>query len=80
MLPAVALLGVGDGGWRIPVPVLLLWPLFFVALAVAGLVEAVASGGGLRRTRALWAVLWELHGLRLDVETATGRRVRLWLL
>ncbi len=80
MLPAVALLGVGPASWRIPIPLFLLWPLFFVALVVVGLLETVACGGGVRRTRALWAVLWDLHGLKVDVETATGRRVYLWLL
>lgn len=80
MLPAVALLGVGPAGWRIPIPLFLLWPLFLGALAVIGLVEAVSSGGGLRRTRALWAALWELHGVKVDVQTATGRRLFLWLL
>ena len=80
MLPAVALLGVGPAGWRIPVPLFPLWPLFLAALAVIALVEAVACGGSLRRTRAVWAVLWELHGLKVDVRSASGTRTYLWLL
>ena len=80
MLPAVALVGVGAGGWRIPVPVFLLWPLFVVVLAVVGLVELVSCGGTLRRTRAVWAVLWELHGLKVHIRSARGTRVYLWLL
>ena len=80
MLPAVALFGVGPKGWRIPIPLLLLWPFSLVALAVIGLVETVSCGGALRRTQALWAFLWELHGLKVDVRSASGTRIYLWLL
>ena len=80
MLPAVALLGVGPGGLWVPIPVILLWPLLFLALAVAGLVEALTGSGTLPRTRTLWQALCQLHGVKVDVRSATGRRVALWVL
>ncbi|MEE8277195.1 MAG: hypothetical protein V3R89_00525 [Thermoanaerobaculia bacterium] len=80
MLPAVALLGVGPGGWWVPIPVIVLWPLLFLALAVVGLVEAITSSGTLPRTRTLWLALCQLHGIKVDVRSATGTRVFLWVL
>ena len=79
MPPAVALLGVGPGPLWVPIPLILLWPFFLLALAIGGLVEAIARGT-LRGTRALGLAFWHLHGLKVDVRSATGTRVFLWLL
>lgn len=77
--PAVALLRVGSGPWWIPLPLILLWPFLLLALALGGLVEAVACGGSLRRTQTFWEALKHLRGVQIDVESAEGRRLFLWL-
>ena len=58
---------------------ILLWPFFFLALAVVGLKEAAAEAVDFPRTRALWLAFWELRGLKVDFQTATGPRVFLWI-
>ena len=82
MPPVVALLGIGPGRWWVclPVPVILLWPLFVLALAVGGLIEAVATRGAPLLTRTLGSALLQLHGMKVDVRSATGSRVFVWLL
>ena len=81
MPPAIALLGVGPGSWWVPIPVplILLWPFFFLALAVVGFKEAAADAGAFPRTRALWLAFRELRGVKVDVQSATGTRVFLWI-
>ena len=81
MPPALALLGVGPGSWWVPIPVplILLWPLFFLALAVVGLEEAAADAVAFPRTRALWLAFRELRGVKVDFQAATGSRVFFWI-
>jgi hypothetical protein len=79
MPPAVALLWFGPGPLWVPVPLILLWPFLFAALAVGGLVEAATRGGALTRTRTLCVALGQLRGVRVDVQSATGTRVHLWV-
>ena len=75
--PAVALLRFGPM-W-VPLPLVLLWPLLYLALAVGGLVEAAKGGVALPLTRTVCVALGQLHGVKVDVESATGTRVFLWL-
>jgi hypothetical protein len=76
----MALLGFGPGRWWVPIPVILLWPLIFVALALVGLVELLMGSATLPRTRTLWLALWHLHGVKVDVRSSRGSRLFLWLL
>ncbi len=80
MPPAVALLGVGPGRWWLPLPVIALWPVFFLALVVAGLVELVMGRATLPLSRNLGLALWWLHGVRIDIQSSKGARLFLWLL
>ena len=77
--PAVALLRLGSGPWWIPLPLILLCPFLLLALAFGGLVEAVTCGGSVKRTRTLWDASKHLRGVQVDVESAEGRRLFLWL-
>jgi hypothetical protein len=81
MPPAVALLGVGPGSWWVPfpIPLILLWPVFFLALAALGLTESVTSGGPFPRTQTLWLASRHLRGVKVDLQSATGTRVFLWI-
>jgi len=79
--PSIALIGVGIGSWRpiLPFPVLLLWPVVALGLGILALVE-LAQAGSVRLAGALGAGFCQLHGLKVDLETAAGRRAFLWLL
>lgn len=80
MPPAVALLGVGPRPWWLPIPVILLWPVVLVALVIVGAVELVMGRTTLPLSRNLGLALWQLHGLRIDVQSSHGGRVFLWLI
>jgi len=80
MPPAVALLGFGPGRWWLPLPVIALWPLFLLALVGAGLVELVMGRATLPLSRNLGLALWQLHGVRIDIQSSKGARFFLWLL
>jgi hypothetical protein len=80
MAPAVALLGFGPGRWWLPIPVILLWPPVLLALVGVGLVELAFGRVTLQISRTLGLALWQLHGVRIDVQSSNGGRVLLWLL
>lgn len=85
MIPALLLLGVG---WQrrlpIPIPLFLLWPLAFLAVAATGAVQLA------RRTTRPAAetplvpppleALFQLSGLRVDVRTRDGTGVLVWFI
>ena len=75
--PAVALLRCGPV-W-VPLPLVLLWPFLFLALAIGGLVEAAKGAVALPLTRTVCVALGQLHGVKVDVESAAGTRMFLWL-
>jgi hypothetical protein len=83
MMPALVLIEVGRRRLvPIPLPVFLLWPLVLLALVAVGLMRLVlavigrppgvlgAAATGLR-------ALFQLAGLRVDVESADGERFRI---
>ena len=77
MLPTLLLVGAGSRRriW-IPLPVILLWPLWLLGWAV----WAPARLMRLEWAQALRAgliLLAQLSGLRLDVDTTDGTRIRL---
>jgi hypothetical protein len=82
----MALLGLSRGRWGItlPIPVILAWPLVGLALGGVWLWEAGRDRGqeqrppGLAKTALL--AFCQLHGLKVDIQSARGRRVRLWML
>ncbi len=75
-----ALIIVGLGGKPIPVPLLLLWPLLLVALALAvTIVPLMRLEGTTPRERLAlplqaWRVLAATRGLRVNGRTADGER------
>ncbi len=85
MLPAFGLFAMGPGRWWIPLPLplVLFWPVIGLALGVVALVDKVRGGargtGSLARARVVLLALCQLHGLKVDVRTATGMRVLVWL-
>ncbi len=87
MMPVLGVVGVGGRRWTVPLPLplVLLWPLVLVPLGAAAGLERLLrpSAAGPRRSTvagAVLAMLWQLSGLRIDVCTARGVRVLLWLL
>lgn len=87
MMPVLGVIGVGGRRWAVPLPlpVVLAWPLVLVPLGVAAGLERLlrpsAAGAGRPTVAgAALAMLWELSGLRIDICTARGVRVLLWLL
>ncbi len=86
-MPVLGVVGVGGRRWAVPLPLplILLWPLVLVPLgAAAGLERLLRPGAaGPRRPTvggAVLAMLWQLSGLRIDICSARGVRVLLWLL
>ena len=87
MMPVLAVVAAGRGRWvlPLPLPVILLWPLVVLPLGAAAAIERlVRSGAGGRRrptvAGAALAMLWQLSGLRIDVRSARGVRVFVWLI
>lgn len=87
MMPALGVVGVGGRRWALPLPLplVLLWPLALVSLGAAAGLERLLrpSAAGPRRPTVagtVLAMLGQLSGLRIDVCTARGVRVLLWLL
>jgi len=79
--PSVALVGIGIRSWRpiLPIPVFLLWPIVALGLAILALVELV-WGRPVRLASLVGAGVCQLHGLKVDLETARGRRAFVWML
>ncbi|MCY3844457.1 MAG: hypothetical protein OXH69_13060 [Acidobacteria bacterium] len=87
MMPVLGVVGVGGRRWAVPLPLplVVLWPLVLVPLGAAAGLERLLrpSAAGPRRPTvagAVLAMLWQLSGLRIDVCSARGVRVLLWLL
>jgi hypothetical protein len=77
MLPAVLLVGAGPRRriW-IPVPVILLWPIWLLAWVVWAPAR-LASAEWADRLRAFLILLAQLSGTHVDVDAADGTRIRL---
>ena len=86
MMPLVGLVAVGGRRWAVPLPLplVLLWPLVLVPLGAAAglerLLRAEAGAGRPTVAGAALAVLWQTSGLRIDIRSARGVRVLLWLI
>ena len=87
MMPVLGVVGVGGRRWAepLPLPLVVLWPLVLVPLGAAEGLERLLlpSAASPRRPTvagAVLAMLWQLSGLRIDVCSARGVRVLLWLL
>ena len=67
----------------LPLPVFLAWPLVLVALAGVTMAERLAvrrdAVAGLTMARAGLLALCQLSGLKIDVRSADGTRVFIWL-
>ena len=84
MAPVVALLGLGFGRFcvALPIPVILAWPIIGLPLGLVAALQACWRGArrgrpGLASTVLL--ALCQLHGLKIDVRSARGERVFLWV-
>ena len=86
MIPALALIGIGrKRKFALPLPVILLWPVIFLALAVLGLASLFVRRGteehkylGMAKTGLL--SLFQLSGLRIDVASRDRDQVFIWLI
>ena len=86
-MPVVGVVAVGGRRWAVPLPLplVLAWPLVLVPLGVAAGIERLLRPGAAGAGRptvagAALAMLWQLSGLRIDIRSARGVRVLLWLL
>ncbi len=86
MIPAVGLILLGKTRWSVPLPlpVFLAWPLVLVALGGVTVAEhLVARRHAVPRltlARAGLLALCQLSGLKIDVRSADGTRVLIWLM
>ena len=86
-MPVLGVVAVGGRRWAVPLPLplIVVWPLVLLPLGAAAALERLFRWGaeGPRRPTvagAALAMLWRLSGLRVDVRTARGVRVLLWLI
>lgn len=83
--PVVALLGLGFGRFcvALPIPVILAWPIVGLPLGLVAALQACRRGAsrggrpGLASTVLL--ALCQLHGLKIDLRSARGERMFLWV-
>ena len=83
MIPALAVIGVGKGRGsfrpRIPIPLILLWPLvgaLYVGVRIArSCCRAGDRAAQLAIAQSAIALLGDLSGLRIDVHSAGGESV-----
>ena len=86
MMPAIALVAFGSGmRWPIPLPLILLWPLVGLALALTAVARrACRRPGPTARNVALahgaLLAFCHLRGVEVDVHTSDGTRVYLRLI
>jgi len=80
-MPALAWIAIGTGKlWPIPVPIFLLWPVIWLALAATGLARAAyrrPGSIGLMLASANQALLaiGQLRGLAVDIQGSDGTRI-----
>jgi hypothetical protein len=87
MMPALGVVAIGKGKWPalpIPLPLFLLWPLVAVALGAVILAQRLVSEpsdarSGLLMARTALLAFCQLSGLCVDLRSADGDRVRVWL-
>ena len=85
-MPVLGVVAVGGRRWAVPLPLplIVLWPLALVPLGAAAVIERLSRwrAAGPRRPTVAGAalrMLWQLSGVRVDIRTARGVRVLLWL-
>lgn len=76
MFPAIVLVGIGDARmiW-LPLPTFLLWPLWLLGWVAWALMRVLRLAGH----RRLWLALslsGRMSGLRLDIRSRQGQRIR----
>jgi len=78
MMPALALVAIPGPRWLppIPVPLFLLWPLVFVCLGIARLLDGERPAEA-AKLRGAMHVFRELRGLSIDAETADGKPIHI---
>jgi hypothetical protein len=82
MIPAIGLVQIGRKRWvPLPLPLFLLWPLLLVGwLLLEGVRLLVPRGSAaalsLEAARLGFLTLFHLSGLRVDVQSADGAKVR----
>ena len=81
MMPVLGVVAVGGRRWAVPLPL----PLVLVPLGAAAGIERLLRRGAADPGRptvagAALALLWQLSGLRIDIRSARGVRVLLWLI
>ena len=78
MMPAVGLIGISRTRWLppLPVPLFLLWPLVPLCLGLARLMDRSRPVEAAKLRAAIY-IFCELRGLRIDVDTADERHVRI---
>jgi len=79
MMPALALIGIPGPRWLppIPVPLLLAWPLIWLCLGLARLLDRDRPDQA-AKLRTAMLVFRELRGFSIDVDTADHKQLRVW--
>jgi hypothetical protein len=77
MLPALLLIGVGENRrvW-IPLPIVIFWPFWFLGWG-AWLVLRIVGARWAQPLKVALQLAASLSGLRVDVEKADGKRIRI---